>query len=261
MKKILFIFGLCLCMTVRPAFCEEKSEVTQQASEVKQVDNNAPAATEEIQSKADETSEADNAQGNVEEKPLDEKDMVHYGYEQMGEIKYLELDENEDDLVTDTNVKPLNKKMSHEERIEPDNTDFSVLNDETDLPPLQCSDEKLKQQVEHYIYQTINRQGTSSALEKRERILLVKNLHNFKEVESEDVVGKNKYEALAAVMELKVNRKLPVYRICASKGNDYDKFESVYLVLYKHQGYYKVVVSNLMPTLNKMDEATFIYNW
>lgn len=276
MKKILLVISFILALSAHPAFCEEISDATVQASQtdVEEKDSvNADASTAETAPASEDKTlgmtigedgsiqVAVDKNGELVEVPLTVEEVIHTGYDQLGEIKSLVLEKDEDDLYADPEIKPLNKEMSGEERSDKNNTDFTDLFGEKKLPELLCSDAKLKQQVEDFIYQNINKQETRSVVEKRLRVLLVKNLKDFAEITAEDITGKNKFEALAAVMELKVNRFTPIYKICASKGNDYSKFESVYVVIYAYQDYYKVVVSNLMPTPNRMDEATFIYNW
>lgn len=274
MKKIFVIFSFILSLVTGPAWSEEPADNTVQTAEPQQVEEQTAEPATEAQSTETESKTlgmtiaedgsinvVGDENGEIVEIPLMVEQVIHTGYDQLGEIKELVLEKDEDDLYADSAIQPLDKEMSGEERQGENNSDFTDLFGDKKLPELLCSNAGLKKQVEDFIYQNINKQETRSVVEKRLRVLLVKNLKDFVEITPEDIAGKNKFEALAAVMELKVNRSTPIYRICASKGNDYSKFESVYVVIYADQDYYKVIVSNLMPTPNRMDEATFIYNW
>ena len=279
MKKLLVIFGFILSLAVRSAWSEEPADDAVSVAEARQIEEQVAVPADETLAE-DTISESENntlgmaiaedgsinfigknENGEVIEVPLTVEQVIHTGYDQLGEIKKLVLEKEEDDLYADSEVQPLNKEMSNEERQNENSTELTNLFDEKKLPELLCSDIGLKKQVEQYIYQNINKHTTRSVVEKRLRVLLVKNLKDFDEITAEEVTGKNKFEALAAIMELKVNRVIPIYRICASKGNDYSKFESVYVIIYADQDYYKVVVANLIPTSDQIDEATFIYNW
>ena len=185
---------------------------------------------------------------------------VHMGYEKLGEINKLSLTAEEDDLYTDTKVVPMDKEMSDTERSD---EDIRIFNDNEGLklPALTCDNPALKQQVLNFIHQKINKSETRSVIEKRLRALLVKNMQDFKEITNEEIVGKNAFNTRSAMMELRVNKHFPAQRVCESKGNEFDGFESIYAVIYEDEGYYKVIVTNFMVSPNKTDDATFIFNW
>ena len=185
---------------------------------------------------------------------------VHIGYEQLVEIKKMSLTPEEDDLYADTTLAPLNKEMSDEERGEKDITIFQNTEKQRNFE-LKCDNPMLKQQVINFIYQKINTNETHSVPEKRLRALLVKNVRDFKEIRSDKLSDKNAFNARAVVMELRVNKHFPLQKICESKGNEFNKFESIYIVMYEDEGYYKIIVTNLMSSPNKSDDATFIFNW
>lgn len=261
MRKILFIIGLLCCWSLNVAHSEEaesNNAVTTEQENTETPETNGPSDEISANDQVDKTNDAQETELSDTEEPMV---IIHTGYEQIGEIKYKELDKSEDDLYADSEVKPLDKKMSPEELTNENNSDLNVLLEDKKLPELLCSDANLKKQVEDFIYMTINKQETRSVIEKRKRILMVNNLHNFKEISSDEITGDNSFEALASIMELKVNRNKQIYRVCASVGNNYDKFESVYVIIYQDNDYYKVVVSNLMPTPNQMDKAVFTYSW
>lgn len=224
MKKIIFSLGLILSLSVLPA----------QAA-----DNEAAESAENI------TPEV----------------TIHMGYEKFGEIKKMTMEAQEDDLYADTNVEPLNKEMSEMERNAENLEIFDNSDSKQASEILACDNPALKQQIINFIYQKINKNETRSVIEKRVRALLVKNMQDFKEITNDKIVGKNAFNTRAAMMELRVNKHFPAQKVCASKGNKFDDYESIYAVIYEDEGYYKVIVTNFMTSPNKTDDATFIFNW
>jgi hypothetical protein len=157
-------------------------------------------------------------------------------------------------------IVPLKKSLSAEESMLEDSSDLSVI-DSQPLTALNCNNPKLKEQVEHFIYKNINQKDTNSVLEKRRRLLMVRNMADFEEIDIEQIDSKADFETLAALAYMKINKHIEINKICRSQQNRNDKFKNIYAVLYTVAGYYKVVVTNLMPVADKMDEATFIFTW
>ncbi len=160
----------------------------------------------------------------------------------------------------DVEIVPLKKSLSAEESMLEDSSDLSVI-DSQPLTALNCNNPKLKEQVEQFIYKNINQKDTNSVLEKRRRLLMVRNMADFEEIDIEQIDSKADFETLAALAYMKINKHIEINKICRSQQNRNDKFKNIYAVLYTVAGYYKVVVTNLMPVADKMNEATFIFTW
>lgn len=227
MNKNIFWFLICLLWTF-PAFCEEGEGA-------------ANAQIEQTEQSAEDLS-----------------DIVHYTHHgQMPEIK--ELDESEDDLYSGSDVKPMEIRISEDEKQQNLDTDLDYVSKEYTLPELSCNNEGLTNQVALFIQGHVNDEE-SSVKGRRNRILMVKNMHNFEEINENDV-GKNNFNTRAALMHLRINENREIYKICESRDNQFGKFHSVYLILYPYFKYYKVVVTNLISVPEKLDDATFIYSW
>lgn len=176
-------------------------------------------------------------------------------------VEIKEMSEETDNAFNaDVEIVPLKKSLSAEESMLEDSSDLSVI-DSQPLTALNCNNPKLKEQVEHFIYKNINQKDTNSVLEKRRRLLMVRNMADFEEIDIEQIDSKADFETLAALAYMKINKHIEINKICRSQQNRNDKFKNIYAVLYTVAGYYKVVVTNLMPVTDKMDEATFIYTW
>ncbi|MBR1904700.1 MAG: hypothetical protein IJ824_05965 [Alphaproteobacteria bacterium] len=176
-------------------------------------------------------------------------------------VEIKEMSEETDNAFNaDVEIVPLKKSLSAEESMLEDSSDLSVI-DSQPLTALNCNNPKLKEQVEHFIYKNINQKDTNSVLEKRRRLLMVRNMADFEEIDIEQIDSKADFETLAALAYMKINKHIEINKICRSQQNRNDKFKNIYAVLYTVAGYYKVVVTNLMPVTDKMDEATFIFTW
>ncbi len=176
-------------------------------------------------------------------------------------VEIREMSEETDNAFNaDVEIVPLKKSLSAEESMLEDSSDLSVI-DSQPLTALNCNNPKLKEQVEHFIYKNINQKDTNSVLEKRRRLLMVRNMADFEEIDIEQIDSKADFETLAALAYMKINKHIEINKICRSQQNRNDKFKNIYAVLYTVAGYYKVVVTNLMPVADKMDEATFIFTW
>lgn len=180
-------------------------------------------------------------------------------------VSYAETEQVEnsdaDELYMGSEVKPLEKELSEAERKQQNNEDFDTDVEGEKQPEISCGDEKLLRQVENFIYQKINAKETSSVATKRARLLLVRNMNAFTEISEQDISTDRNFNTSATLAYLKINQKRQIYKICRSLNNKSDKFGSIDIVLYPFAQYYKVVVTNLIPSAEKMDEGTFIYNW
>lgn len=186
-------------------------------------------------------------------------DLVHYNrYGKMPEIK--ELPEDEDDLYSGAEVKPMTVKISEEEKQQDLSTNLDYVDKEFVLPELLCSDEKLRHQVAVFI-QNNTKDEESSVKGRRSRLLMIKNLHGFEEISEEDLENNKNFKLRAAVAHLRINGNHEIYRVCESKNNNAGRHSDVYIVIYPYFKYYKVAVTNLMITTDTIDEATFTYNW
>lgn len=160
-----------------------------------------------------------------------------------------------------TEIKPLTKELSATELQQENSTDLNNVDDNQPLPELLCSDERLKKQIENFVYTYINKESTGSIIEQRRRYLLARNLHDFAEVSDKDLSAKNNYSAASVVAYLKINENKKIYRICRSSDNNSEKFADLFAVIYRDGSYYKVVVPNVMLSTKNIDKATFVYNW
>ena len=190
--------------------------------------------------------------------------MNGYAQDTLQNIEIKKMSAEEDDFYAGTEIVPLQKTLSTDESMREDSSDLSVTTKQA-FAELKCDNPRLKEQIEHFIYKNINKNETNSVIEKRRRLLLVRNLQNFEEVKVEQIDDKQDFETMAALAYMKINKHIEINKICRSVQNENDnqdsKFKNIYAILYVVAGYYKVVVTNLMPVTEKMDEATFIFNW
>ena len=190
--------------------------------------------------------------------------MNGYAQDTLQNIEIKEMSAEEDDFYAGTDIVPLQKTLSTDESMREDSSDLSVTTKQA-FAELKCDNPRLKEQIEHFIYKNINKNETNSVIEKRRRLLLVRNLQNFEEVKVEQIDDKQDFETMAALAYMKINKHIEINKICRSVQSENDnqdsKFKNIYAILYVVAGYYKVVVTNLMPVTEKMDEATFIFNW
>lgn len=169
----------------------------------------------------------------------------------------------EDDVLdAGSDIKPLEKQMSESEQLQEDSSDFDYIDEEQELPDVSCDSENLKKQVKAFVLNNLNQLSTHSVREKRRRILLVKNLSDFVDVTDKKLEGRSSFDAASVSAYLRINQKRTIKHICKSQNDDSDKrLKSLYIVIYQYLNYYKVVVTNLVPSAKEIDKATFIYNW
>jgi len=165
-------------------------------------------------------------------------------------------------LDFDREIKPLNKELSAEEKINAENSDFDRIEEPEKRPEISCDLPQLKTQVASFIYKNLNNTSSQSAIAKRQHILTIKNLHDFVDVTAEKIDPQEDFSAAAAIAYLKINENRKIVRVCRSSGNDNaGKLGKIYAIIYPYASYYKVVVSNLITSIDKINDATFIYNW
>lgn len=188
------------------------------------------------------------------------EDMVHYAVPQMkSEPQMKKLDPAEDDLYDGADIKPLSGQLSDAEKLQENSSDLDYIDNTGQMPELPCSDEKLLQEVRDFVYKNVRHRSANSVLEKRSRTLLIKNMHAFEEITEKDL--EKNFEANAALIHLKINENREIYKICASRNNKHGDLKNIYLIIYPYINYYKVVVTNLMTTPEKIEDATFLHNW
>lgn len=159
-------------------------------------------------------------------------------------------------------IAPLEKDMAEDEKAEEKNSGFEQIREPDKMPEIACNLPQLKKQVEDFVYKNLTADPTSSVIEKRRRILAVRNLHDFEDMTEEKIDAKKDFSAAAAITYLRINENRQISRICRSSGNkDNEKLERLYAVIYPYTSYYKVVVPNLMTSVENIGEATFIFNW
>lgn len=168
----------------------------------------------------------------------------------------------EDDFYTGSDIVPLTKELSVAESAQENSSDMDII-DESDTPQnLACNDERLKKQVERFIYKHINKKTTNSAIEKRKRLLLVRNMADFTEINEDDERYKKNFNIAATVAYLKINQHRQIHKICRSEHNNAaESLEDIYVAVYPFAGYYKITVANLVSLPEKYDDATFIFSW
>ena len=170
------------------------------------------------------------------------------------------LDEDvQDDTMID--IQPLGIGMSAQERQQENSTAVDFISNVDKLPDLSCDNVRLQEQVESFIYRKISEKSSSSAVERRNRVLLVRNLHHFTEITQENIKRGDGFSVQAALMNLRINQNREIAHICVSQGNQYNKFKNVYLIIYPFANFYKIVVANLLDNVDDLDSATFVYNW
>ena len=172
-----------------------------------------------------------------------------------------EISAEEDDLDARVDVKPLDIEISSVEKQQKNITDFTQISADNELSPLSCEDESLNRQVRDFIYNYVSEKKTNSVIEKRNRLLLVKNLRRLEEIGPQEEKDIKDFATKATMVQLRINTRRPIYKLCSSKGNAVGKFGNVYVIIYVDGNYYKVIVPNLIEVMEKPEEATFIYNW
>lgn len=158
-------------------------------------------------------------------------------------------------------VRPLEAEMSYEEKQQENNSDLEDIEEIREPVEIECNSPQLKKQVEDFIYENISQLSTNSTVEKRSRVLLVRNLQDFEEITEDEVDSKDSFTAASALAYLKINRRSSIDKICRSTGNRWNQFKNLYVIIYPYINYYKVVVANVMKSTESLDEATFIYEW
>lgn len=201
--------------------------------------------------------EANSADVETSEEAVNSEGLVHYGTHTTNVPNVKALTAEEDDLYDGSDIKPLRGTLSQAEKTQKGGG-FED-DDEPRLPDLQCSDEKLREQVGKFVYEFSGRQIKNTVPARREQILMIRNMKTFEEVQEADI--KKNFEASAALIYLKMNENREIYRICVSKNNSNRNFKDFYIILYPYLNFYKVVVTNLISAPEHMNEATFIYNW
>jgi len=190
-----------------------------------------------------------------------EKDESFFHFGEF-KIKKAGISPETENLNFSADITPLEKDMVEEEKAAEKNSDFDHISEPDKMPEITCDMLQLKKQVEGFVYKNLNADPTSSVIEKRRRILVVRNLHDFEDVTEEKIASKKDFSAAAAVTYLRINENRQIFRICRSSGNkDNEKLERLYAIIYPYTSYYKVVVPNLMTSVENIDEATFIFNW
>lgn len=183
--------------------------------------------------------------------------LVKYNLPPSGVPPITELDAHNDDLYAGAEIVPLQKELSAEEKQQENSSDLMYVEKETVLPDLQCNDAALLTQVKDFIYDNIRSDGDNSVKDKRSRILLVRNMHEFTDIAESEI--KDNFAIQTALMHLKINEQRTIHRLCVSKDNNFSRFNEVYLIIYPYAGNYKVVVANLLKTQSGIAKATFTF--
>lgn len=179
-----------------------------------------------------------------------------------GDFKVKKAPHNEqlDSLNFDTEIKPLTKEMSTEEK--------SVLNSEFEnvykpekTQEITCDLPQLKKQIKSFVFNHMTDNSESSVIKRRQQILAIRNIHDFADVTDEKIDSKKDFLTASAVAYLKINENRTISRICKSSDNANEKLNGLYAVIYPYADYYKVVIPNLMTSAENIDDATFIFNW
>lgn len=177
-------------------------------------------------------------------------------YNDMPQLK--ELAAEDDDLYSGSEVKPA-LRMTEDEKLDAMSSDFDYIEKEYKHPELSCDNPQLTRQTALFIRDHLG-QNEGSVTSRRERILLIKNLHNFTEIAESSLDSAN-FKTKAALMNLRINENRKIYKICESRDNKFGLYNNIYLIIYPYLKYYKVVVTNLIGLPEKMEDATFIYSW
>lgn len=165
------------------------------------------------------------------------------------------------ELDADTEIKPLAGKLDRTETLQENSTDLTVLDTSQVPEDLDCSDPRLKKQVENFIYKNISKTATNSVPQRRARLLLVRHMHDFSEITADDIDDKKEFYASGTLAYLKISRHRQIYKICRSRNNLSRDMKNITVILYPFVGYYHVVVANLVAVPENVDDATFIFNW
>lgn len=189
------------------------------------------------------------------------EEVIRYG-SVTNEIPQVELKKEDDVFDTSADVKPLAVRMSESERQQENSSDLDYIEDDFQLPDLPCDSKNLKQQVEGFILNSLKEKSVRSVVQKRERILMVKNMPDFEDVTGQKIDAKKDFYAASADAFLRINEHREIKHICKSSNADAENnFKDVYVIIYPYLNFYKIVVTNLMTSTENLDNATFIYNW
>ena len=83
-------------------------------------------------------------------------------------------------LDINTDIQPLKAEMSENEKSQ---TSDIFAADDNEMTELKCDDARLKKQIVDFVFHTISKNPTTSVLENRSRVLLVRNMHDFQEID------------------------------------------------------------------------------
>ncbi len=177
-------------------------------------------------------------------------------------IPFAEMKEDADEFYAGVEIKPLEAKLDKSEMQNEGSSDLEYVENKTELPDLPCDDKKLKKQIERFIYYKLSEDKNMKLIERRNNLLLARNLQDFVDVGDETIDSKNNYSTVAISSYLRINEGRKIKHICRSSGNvGNDRFENLYIIIYPYLNYYKVVIPNLVSIPEDKDDATFIYNW
>ena len=156
-------------------------------------------------------------------------DLVHYSnYGKMPEIK--ELPEEEDDLYSGAEVKPMVAKISEAEKQQDLSTDMDYVDKEFVLPELSCDNDNLRRQVALFI-QNNTKSEENSVKSRRSRLLMIKNMHSFEEISEEELENNKNFKLRAVVAHLRINENREIYKVCESKNNNIGQHDNIYIVI------------------------------
>lgn len=207
---------------------------------------------------------ANSAETGVEMETGIEDSFFRSGYI-VNEVKRVELKTEDDVLDAGTDIKPLAQHLSASEGQQEDSSDFDYIkedNEKIELPDLPCNDPKLKKQVESFIMNSLRQKEAHSVLEKRKRLLMVRGMPDFEDVTGQKINSEKNFMAASADAYLRINERRTIKHICKSSNPEAMRnFNDVYVIIYPYLNFYKIVVPNLMPSNDALEEATFIYNW
>ena len=189
------------------------------------------------------------------------EDIIRYGAV-TNEIKQVELKKEDDVFDTSADIKPLTVRMSESERQQENSSDLDYIEEDFQLPDLPCDSKNLKQQVENFILNSLQEKSVRSVVQKRERILMVRNMPDFEDVTDQKIDAKQDFNAASADAFLRINEHREIKHICKSSNEAAENnFKNVYVIIYPYLNFYKIVVTNLMTSTENLDNASFIYNW
>lgn len=136
----------------------------------------------------------------------------------------------------------------------PDKTIVKVIKtdnplSESNLVLPDCNDEKLLAKVKETVIPFMNNE-LPTIENKRRKLLILKNISNFAEIDAESLSLNDNKAAIAGVLEIKINKNLGTKKLKICKSRNPILTSDLYVMIYEFDGKVNVDIVNFVPNHN-----------